>query len=587
MINDFPESLNIENMLFADDSAVFKSGKNLKFIVDQMQNHLTKIQQWCDEWGFKLSASKSVAVVFSLKKVPTNITDVLKIGTKCIKVEKTAKFLGVVFDNRLTWKPHIEYLNNKCKNRLQLMQVLCGNKWGADIKSLLTIYKTLVRPIIDYGAIAYDSASKTLQDVVEKIQNRALRICTGCMKSTEVALLQNECGIMPLKYRRLEQQIKFAITIKTVENHPAANTVCDNWTLHYGRRVLNREFFYNKTRNFFTQNKLELENNKLSDTPPWHIQPVTVDLSVADKIRKDDPPEAIKHAALEHFEQYAKYVKIFTDGSKSDTGLVGSAFYVKDFDERYSYRLSNNLTIYTAELIAIKQCLIWIQNMQGKLKDGTEIVIFSDSKSALESIKSEKSKLRPNLLLDIMDTITKLNSKIILVWIPAHVGLSGNEVADQLAKSALQHSKIDLNIKFEARELYSMVDNYVLKCWQSEWTSSQSTTAYRSWHKSVSNSIKHSENTRQHQVLITRLRLGACGLNHHLCRIGCHDNGYCINCNVAETVEHFLLDCPHSAVAAALKLKCAELNVVCQLQNCLSVPALTKSIYLNNTRSKI
>jgi len=167
MINDFPESLNIENMLFADDSAVFKSGKNLKFIVEQMQKHLTKIQQWCDEWGFKLSASKSVAVVFSFKKVPIDITNVLKIGTKSIKVEKSVKFLGIIFDNRLTWKPHIEYLINKCKNRLQLMQVLCGNKWGADIKSLLTIYKTLVRPIIDYGAIAYDSASKTLQDAVE------------------------------------------------------------------------------------------------------------------------------------------------------------------------------------------------------------------------------------------------------------------------------------------------------------------------------------------------------------------------------------------------------------------------------------
>ena len=186
-----------------------------------------------------------------------------------------------------------------------------------------------------------------------------------------------------------------------------------------------------------------------------------------------------------------------------------------------------------------------------------------------------------------MESITKLDTNITLVWIPAHVGLSGNEIADQLAKSALQHSSIDLNIKFEARELYSMVDNYVLKCWQSEWASSQSTVAYRSWHKSVSKLIKHSENNRQNQVLITRLRLGACGLNHHLCRIGCHDNGYCINCNVAETVEHFLIDCPHSAVATALKLKCAELNVVCQLQNCLSVPALTKSIYLNNTRSKI
>jgi ribonuclease HI len=587
MINDFPESLNIENMLFADDSATFKSGKNLKFIVDQMQKHLDKIAHWCDEWGFKLSESKTVAVVFSLKHIPADIMKNLKIGNKPVRVENTVKFLGVVFDNRLTWRSHIEYLNNKCKRRLQLMQVICGNKWGADITSLLTVYKTLVRPIIDYGAIAYDSASKTMQDVVERIQNRALRICTGCMKSTEVALLQNECGIMPLRFRRLEQQIKFAITIKSTINHPASNAVSDNWTLHYGKSALNRELFYNKTKHFFSQNKAVIECIKLSSMPPWHFKPVIVDLVVSDIISKQDPPEVIKQTAIEHYEKYAKYCSIYTDGSKSEKGLVGSAFYVKYTNERYSYRIANDLTIYTAELVAIKQALIWVQRMESIFKLGTKVAIFSDSKSALESIKSERSKLRPNLLLNILEILSKLDTSISFVWIPAHVNLSGNEIADQLAKAALLHTKIDLDIKFEARELYSMVDDYVLEAWQLDWTKNQSTNNYRTWYNTVSKVLKHNENTRPHQTLITRLRLGACGLNHHLCKIGCHDNGFCTNCNVPETVQHFLIDCPYSAVATALKTKSAELNILCHLQNCLTVPALTRIIYLNNTRSKI
>jgi ribonuclease HI len=587
MINDFPESLNIENMLFADDSAVFKSGRNLKFIVEQMQKHLQQIQKWCDEWGFKLSATKSVAVVFSFRKVDTDITKLLTIGINSIRVEKSVKFLGMIFDQRLTWKPHIEYISNKCKNRLQLMQVISGTKWGADITSLLTIYKTLVRPIIDYGAIAYDSASSTLQTVVERIQNRALRICAGCMKTTEAALLQNECGIMPLKYRRLEQQIKFAIKIKSVEDHPAASTVCDNWTRHYGQHNIDKKFFYNKTRQFFVENNVALEVNKLSSTPPWHFKPVDVDLSVADKIRKDDQPEVIKQAALEHYDNYSEHIKIYTDGSKSDSGLVGAAFYVKDYNERYSFRLSNKLTIYTAELISIKQSLIWIQKMQSIFKSDSQIAVFSDSKSALESIKSEQSKLRPNLLVNIMQILTKLSVSVTFVWIPAHVGLSGNEVADQLAKSALLHTSIDLDIKFEARELHSMAETYALKGWQTDWNNNQSPSEYRLWHKSVSKAIKHNESTRRHQVLITRLRLGACGLNNHLCSIGCHGNGCCTDCGMSETVQHFLIECPHSAIVAALRTKCSELGVPFNLQNCLTVPALTSIVYLNNTRSKI
>jgi len=332
-----------------------------------------------------------------------------------------------------------------------------------------------------------------------------------------------------------------------------------------------------------------LECVKLSNMPPWHSKTVVVDITVADFINKHDQPELIRQSALEHFKKYANHIKIYTDGSKSDTGLVGSAFYVSDTNEKYNYRISNDLTIYTAELIAIKQSLIWVQRMESIFKLGTKVAIFSDSKSALESIKSEHSKLRPNLLLEIMELLTKLDTKVALVWIPAHVNLGGNEVADQLAKAALLHKNIDLNIKFEARELYNMVENYVVKAWQTDWTKNQSinTNNYRNWQRTVSKALKHNENSRQHQVLITRLRLGACGLNHHLHRIGCHDNGFCTKCNLPETVEHFLLDCPQSEIAAALKSKCLELNVACDLQNCLSVSALTRVICLNNTRSRI
>jgi ABC-type Na+ transport system ATPase subunit NatA len=39
------------------------------------------------------------------------------------------------------------------------MRAVAGNTWGACKSTLLTMYKTLIRPIIDYGCIAYDSAS--------------------------------------------------------------------------------------------------------------------------------------------------------------------------------------------------------------------------------------------------------------------------------------------------------------------------------------------------------------------------------------------------------------------------------------------
>ena len=61
MIKDLPDVLaNVESSLFADDSAVFKSGQNLKYITQQIQKNLDKLGKWCDTWGFKVSMDKTI-----------------------------------------------------------------------------------------------------------------------------------------------------------------------------------------------------------------------------------------------------------------------------------------------------------------------------------------------------------------------------------------------------------------------------------------------------------------------------------------------------------------------------------------------
>jgi hypothetical protein len=65
MIDDLPDSLeNVESSLFADDSAIFKGGRNLPMLVKSVQQALDAISEWADTWGFKISTSKTVAVLF-------------------------------------------------------------------------------------------------------------------------------------------------------------------------------------------------------------------------------------------------------------------------------------------------------------------------------------------------------------------------------------------------------------------------------------------------------------------------------------------------------------------------------------------
>ncbi len=113
----------------------------------------------------------------------------------------TFKFLGVIFDSRLTWADHIKKIEGKCNKVINVMRCLTGREWGASCSALKTIYVALIRSVLDYGSVAYGSAAKSLLKKLDRIQAQALRVCSGAFKTSPVPALQ-EMGEMPLALRR-------------------------------------------------------------------------------------------------------------------------------------------------------------------------------------------------------------------------------------------------------------------------------------------------------------------------------------------------------------------------------------------------
>ena len=127
--------------------------------------------------------SKSYVQYFTKKRITSPQS--LKYGDVPIPYAKLHKFLGLHFDSPLlTWKTHIEELVRNCHRRINVMRASSSKAWGADRKTLLLIYKTFVRSKIDYGSEVYGSACTTLINKLEVIQNTALRIATGALRST-------------------------------------------------------------------------------------------------------------------------------------------------------------------------------------------------------------------------------------------------------------------------------------------------------------------------------------------------------------------------------------------------------------------
>lgn len=95
----------------------------------KMQRELQKVEGWALKWGFRFSVSKTKWIVFTHKTINCQLSlklygnDIERVGFK---------YLGIWFDERLTWKIHIGKMTEKCKKVLNILRCLKGNDWGAD-----------------------------------------------------------------------------------------------------------------------------------------------------------------------------------------------------------------------------------------------------------------------------------------------------------------------------------------------------------------------------------------------------------------------------------------------------------------------
>ena len=96
-------------------------------------------------------------------------------GTPIPVVEET-KCLGVIFDKKLTFIPHIRKLNAKCQKASNLLRVVAHTDWGADRKVLLHLYRTIVRSKLDYGFIVYGSAKESYLKPLDTIHHQGIRL---------------------------------------------------------------------------------------------------------------------------------------------------------------------------------------------------------------------------------------------------------------------------------------------------------------------------------------------------------------------------------------------------------------------------
>lgn len=541
MINDVFNNLkgDIGRALFADDGAIWKRGRNIICVSKKLQESVEAVEDWANNWGFRLSVAKTQGICFTKKKRIPVVK--LKLYKQDLEQVSAVKYLGVWMDQRLTFATHAKKLIEKCKTGVNILRCLSGVEWGACRISLKRIYCTLIRSSLDYGSIIYGFASETLLKKIETIQSQALRICCGAFKTSPIAALQVELGEAPLYLRRYKLRMNYWVNIKGhKENHSVKGVMKECW--EHGNKTI-KSFGWTANREALEAGIDGLEVCPIvsvSNIPPWIFPKPLVDFQIQTQINNDkDIPKNI--IAQQYIDQsYTSWLHIYTDGSKDPaSGRTASAVHIPKFQCDISKRLTDNVSVYTAELIAILVALHWVEDVKPRLA-----VICSDSYAALSSLASGLKSTRQDIIYDILASLLRNSntSLIMFLWVPAHVGVEANEVADKLAKQALNHADVDIQVALSKKEVQAKVKEVTHSKWQEAWDVDSKGRHLNSIQQLVGNGRSVYKN-RKEDIIISRLRIGHSGLNYSLFKIGKHATGKCRNCDELETIEHILFSC--------------------------------------------
>ncbi|GFO50065.1 Pol-like protein [Plakobranchus ocellatus] len=230
-------------------------------------------------------------------------------------------------------------------------------------------------------------------------------------------------------------------------------------------------------------------------------------------------------------EKFSNHYAVFTDGSKLEEKVAAAAYFPEHPDRSKATCLRDGASVFSAELEGIALALTEIK-----------IVIYSDSLSALQAIQSKNFKVID--IRRLYNLIRKFPSyvHISFVWIPAHVGIRGNENVDKLAKAAL--NRISTSGKLICySDLKPKINNYIKSVWQRDWDAEGANKLHEVLPNLDEDLHRRGEGAgRKRETAMCRLRVGHTWLTQSYL-LKNEDQPFCYACDSLYTVRHILIEC--------------------------------------------
>lgn len=511
-----PASEDLNFSAYADDLVIYVTGKDNLKNQETIQKSINDIAEAGLAVGLHLSEEKTKSLHMCTKincLVPDNYIN----GKSITKVDNL-KILGLIFQKNFSFNNHVNYVCNKLSKDIQVIKVLSSSRYGVRQDILRSIIVALSISKVRYCLEIYGHTNKHNKKKINTKLNHLKRLMLNAFVSTPITTLDVLSGIDNIHDLILKTNLLAGARFKSPTNQTYLNIISNNKHINMVHinfsdlNIINTTIVKNLT---MVSPQISLQNQ--------------IFLNIYNKKKEDIIPSMVNPLLTDFIREQNIVLSVYTDGSKINDSVSYAVICDRSVVE--TDKLHPMTSIYTAEAFALLKAVEFINSVPF----GGKKAILTDSRSVLEELDSTNSKKS-----EITNLIkNSLNENTIIIWVPSHSKIRGNDFADEIAKKT--NTEVE---EFEDRVyLQDIVRNLKIFCYkmkQFNWSMQMENKLFK---------IKQSADfqpcdldiTKKEEMVLNRVRSGHSFLTHsHL--ISKETPRKCNYCDEIITISH-LFEC--------------------------------------------
>ena len=216
-VTDIPDALQNYVSMFADDTKIYQA-IDVQTNSNNLQNDIERLQSWAQLMQMRFHPEKC-KVMHMGPTNPKREYQMTMTGDQIhtLQAVEEEKDLGVVIDHQLKFSTHIQAQVNKAN---RVLGALKHTFTALDRMAFLNLYKSLIRPHLEYASAAWNPKLKRDKDALERVQRRATRLVDGLSHLSYSERLES-LQLPTLHFRR--QRTDMIQTFKILKNFDKLN----------------------------------------------------------------------------------------------------------------------------------------------------------------------------------------------------------------------------------------------------------------------------------------------------------------------------------------------------------------------------